>query len=81
MVFIGGVDAVDGSVRIKGWEGEAAMEDRELARQAGELGMSGIIYTNISRDGTLSGPDVARTNRIAEASGLPVVLSGGIDCF
>ena len=41
-----------------------------------ELG--GIVYTSIGRDGTLEGPDIERTNRIAEVSGLPVILSGGI---
>jgi phosphoribosylformimino-5-aminoimidazole carboxamide ribotide isomerase len=38
----------------------------------------GLIYTNITRDGTLRGPDISQTNRIAEVSGLPVILSGGI---
>jgi phosphoribosylformimino-5-aminoimidazole carboxamide ribotide isomerase len=56
-------------------------EDLELARRARELGLGGIIYTSIARDGTLAGPDIERTNRVAEAGGLPVILSGGIGCL
>ena len=73
-----GIDARDGRVRVSGWEEEGGLEDLELARRARELGLSGIVYTSIARDGTLRGPDIQRTNRVAEACGLPVVLSGGI---
>jgi phosphoribosylformimino-5-aminoimidazole carboxamide ribotide isomerase len=73
-----GIDALDGRVRVSGWAEEGGLEDLELARRARELGLGGIIYTSITRDGTLGGPDIERTNRVAEASGLPVVLSGGI---
>jgi len=49
-----------------------------LALRAKEIGMSGIVYTNIAQDGTLAGPDIERTDRMARETGLPVVLSGGI---
>jgi phosphoribosylformimino-5-aminoimidazole carboxamide ribotide isomerase len=75
-----GIDARDGRVRVSGWEEEGGLEDLELARRARELGLGGIIYTSIARDGMLEGPDIARTNRVAEAGGLPVILSGGIGC-
>ena len=77
-VFVAGIDAKDGFVYVSGWEQKTGIEDTELARQAATVGASGIIYTNIERDGTLSGPDIERTNLSAETSGLPVVLSGGI---
>jgi phosphoribosylformimino-5-aminoimidazole carboxamide ribotide isomerase len=77
-VFIGAVDAADGAVRIKGWEGDGAVRDTDLAASLEGIGIRGIIYTSISRDGTLQGPDLAGTNRVAAAAGLPVVLSGGI---
>lgn len=77
-MFVGGIDALNGKVKISGWEGDASMEDSDLAGRAMKLGLCGIIYTNISKDGTLEGPDIENTNRIAEASGLPVILSGGI---
>ena len=73
-----GIDACDGRVRVSGWEEEGGLQDLELARRARELGLAGVVYTNIARDGTLGGPDIERTNRVAEAGGLPVILSGGI---
>jgi phosphoribosylformimino-5-aminoimidazole carboxamide ribotide isomerase len=72
-----GIDALQGRVRVAGWAEEGGLEDRELAGRARELGLNGIIYTSIARDGTLEGPDIEGTNRMA-ASGLPVILSGGI---
>ena len=77
-VFVAGIDAKDGYVYVSGWEQKTRTADTELARQAAEVGASGIVYTNIARDGTLSGPDIERTNLIAESSGLPVTLSGGV---
>jgi phosphoribosylformimino-5-aminoimidazole carboxamide ribotide isomerase len=76
--FAGSIDALHGSVRIKGWRGEAGLIDTNLAERLKDLGMTGFFYTIISSDGTLSGPDLARTNRVAEHSELPVILSGGI---
>lgn len=77
-VFLAGIDARDHMVYVQGWEQQTGIQDVELARRAKEVGACGIIYTNIANDGTLSGPDIEGTNRIAEASGLPVILSGGI---
>lgn len=77
-VFLVGIDAMDGQVRISGWETETRLQDVELAERARKVRVAGIIYTSIGRDGTMEGPDIERTNAVAEASGLPVVLSGGI---
>jgi len=76
--FAAGVDARDGRVRISGWTEEAAREDTEVAAELAALGMRWLIYTSISRDGTLAGPDIARTSAAARAAGLPTILSGGI---
>jgi phosphoribosylformimino-5-aminoimidazole carboxamide ribotide isomerase len=73
-----GIDALEGRVRVAGWGEEAGLEDRELALRAGELGLKGIVHTSIARDGTLEGPDLEASNRLAEACGLLVILSGGI---
>ncbi len=77
-VLMAGIDALDGAVRISGWEEDTPVPDVDLAREAGRLGLAGIIYTSIGRDGTLAGPDIERTNRVARAAALPVVLSGGV---
>ncbi len=77
-VFIAGIDALNGEVKISGWEQNSRITDTELAVKAANSGIISIIYTNIERDGMLSGPDIENTLRIAEVSGLPVILSGGI---
>ena len=76
--FIAGIDARDGVVKIAGWEGDAGASDLAVAGQAREMGFSAIIYTNISRDGTLDGPDLARTKAVAQVAQLPVIVSGGV---
>ena len=78
--FIAGIDALNGEVKVSGWEKGSGVKDTELAAKAGQYGLCSIIYTNISRDGTLSGPDAERTALIADASSLPVIVSGGISC-
>ena len=77
-VFIVGIDALDGMVRVSGWEKETNIRDVDLAQKAREAGVASIIYTSIARDGTMEGPDIERTNAMAQASGIPVILSGGI---
>jgi len=83
--FVAGIDALDGIVKVAGWEESGGMSDLELARKVADMGLISIIYTNIDRDGTLEGPDVERTMAISEASGLPTIVSGGIssldDCI
>lgn len=76
--FIAGIDALKGEVKISGWEEGSSLKDGDLAKQAAENGIISIIYTNIDKDGTLEGPDIENTIRIAEVSKLPVIVSGGI---
>lgn len=76
--LVAGIDARDGRVRVSGWEDDTSVSDEEAAEWAGTHGLRSIIYTDISRDGALTGPSFERTARIAEVSGLPVILSGGI---
>src|SRR6056297_2762785 len=77
-VFLAGIDSRDGQVYISGWEEETKVADLDLAKRAKETGILAIIFTSIDRDGMMEGPNIERTNRIAEASGLPVILSGGV---
>ena len=76
--LVAGIDARDGEVKISGWEAGSSLRATDLAAKAREVGMTEIIYTDIARDGTLSGPNVAETAAVAKASGLPVVISGGV---
>jgi len=76
--FIGGIDSLNGHVKIAGWKKDSKLLDSDLARQCKNLGLISIIFTNIAKDGTLEGPDLENTLRIHEDSGLPVILSGGI---
>jgi phosphoribosylformimino-5-aminoimidazole carboxamide ribotide isomerase len=63
---------------VAGWEEGSKLLDTELAARCRALGLISLVYTNIDRDGTLLGPDLERTLLVAEAAGLPVILSGGI---
>jgi phosphoribosylformimino-5-aminoimidazole carboxamide ribotide isomerase len=76
--FAAGVDARDGGVRVAGWTEDAGVADTTTAAGLARIGVRWLVYTNISRDGTLAGPDIERTNAAARAAALPTVLSGGI---
>jgi len=76
--FAAGIDARGGSVRVAGWSDDANIRDVDAAAGLGGLGIRGLVYTSIEKDGTLAGPDIDRTNAAARAAGLPTILSGGI---
>jgi len=73
-----GIDARNGWVAIKGWVERSNYRAVELARKVKALGVTTIIYTDISRDGSLTGPNFTETLKLYEATGLKVVASGGI---
>lgn len=73
-----GIDARDGYVAVDGWEKSSNMKAVELARQMAAYGVAAIIFTDISRDGTLGGVNVEATAEIAVCSGVPVIASGGV---
>ncbi len=73
-----GIDARDGIVAIQGWEQSGGVEAIELAKQMAARGVRTLIYTDISRDGTLTGINIEATVRLAKESGLSVVASGGV---
>ncbi|HUU30234.1 MAG TPA: 1-(5-phosphoribosyl)-5-[(5-phosphoribosylamino)methylideneamino]imidazole-4-carboxamide isomerase [archaeon] len=72
-----GLDAVGGKVAIRGWKEVTSREAGELAREVAASGAGRIIYTDISTDGMLSGPNIPALVRIA-VCGLAVIASGGI---
>lgn len=73
-----GVDAKDGRVAIKGWVTVTSEKAIDLARNLEGAGVSCIIYTDISKDGMMAGPNVEATREMAESVNIPVVASGGI---
>jgi phosphoribosylformimino-5-aminoimidazole carboxamide ribotide isomerase len=73
-----GIDARDGKVAVKGWVEATEHEARSFARTAESHGAAGIVYTDISRDGMLTGPNMEATREIVEAVEIPVIASGGV---
>jgi len=76
--IIVGLDAKDGKVATDGWAEVSDVEATDLARKFDEQGVSAIVYTDIARDGMMQGVNVEATVRLAQASSIPVIASGGI---
>jgi phosphoribosylformimino-5-aminoimidazole carboxamide ribotide isomerase len=73
-----GIDARGGYVAVQGWQEVTDKSAMSLAQELEAAGVSHIIYTDIARDGALSGPNLEATAALAEAISIPVVLSGGM---
>lgn len=73
-----GIDARDGRVLTRGWEKREQVTSTELANNVSAVGVSRIVYTDVSRDGMLIGPNIEETSRVARESGLRVTASGGV---
>jgi len=76
--IIAGIDARDGYVAVKGWVELTKIKATELAQRMQEYGVWGIIYTDISRDGMLTGPNIEATKALVESLTIPVIASGGV---
>ena len=77
--IIVGIDAKDGIVAVDGWGVSGEVEAGELAKRMVNAGVRTIIYTDISRDGTLSGVNAEATIALAKESGAAVIASGGVN--
>ena len=73
-----GIDAKNGEVAIEGWGQGSGVAATELAKKMAQYGVETIIYTDISRDGMLSGVNVDATAALARACGVPIIASGGV---
>ncbi len=73
-----GVDARDGMVAIHGWTATSGVSAGEFLASLDGLGVSGIIYTDISRDGALAGVNVEAMRQACQAVSIPVIASGGV---
>ncbi len=73
-----GIDAKDGKVAIHGWEKTSDFTAVEFAKEVEALGTKTIIYTDISRDGMLKGPNLQAMKEMADSVSLNVIASGGV---
>lgn len=73
-----GLDARGSTVATEGWLQQGQQTVLDFARQAADLPLDAIIYTDISKDGMLAGPNIERTQQLVEAVDLPIVAAGGV---
>ena len=73
-----GVDSRDRKVSIKGWKESTEIQDVEFVLRWKNSGIKRLIFTDIARDGMLTGPNLAALKEMAESTGLKIVASGGI---
>ena len=73
-----GIDAKNGMVAVQGWAELTDISAVDLAKKFEDCGVAAIIYTDISRDGMMGGPNLEATRALAEAISIPVIASGGV---
>lgn len=76
--IIVGLDAKDGKVAVEGWSKVTHHDVIDLAKKFQDYGVEGVVYTDIGRDGMLSGVNIEATVKLAQALTIPVIASGGI---
>jgi phosphoribosylformimino-5-aminoimidazole carboxamide ribotide isomerase len=73
-----GLDAKDGRVAVEGWSKMTGHDVLDLAKKFQDYGAEALIYTDIGRDGMMAGVNIEATLRLAQATSLPVIASGGL---
>ena len=73
-----GLDARGREVAVRGWEEGSGRDILDVAKEFADAGVEALIVTEIGRDGTLSGPDLAGLGEVLDATELPVIASGGV---
>jgi phosphoribosylformimino-5-aminoimidazole carboxamide ribotide isomerase len=73
-----GIDARDGRVAVEGWTETTANRAIDLVQALEDKGVAAIVFTDIKRDGMMGGPNIANTRKLAEATRIPVIASGGV---
>ena len=73
-----GLDARDGKVAVEGWAETSQLSALDIARRFEDAGVAAIIYTDVARDGMLTGLNLGATIALAEAISIPVIASGGL---
>lgn len=75
-----GVDAKDGLVAVEGWEKVSDKTALSLALAMKDMGVQTIVYTDISKDGMLQGPNIEQTKLLSDKTGINIIASGGMSC-
>jgi phosphoribosylformimino-5-aminoimidazole carboxamide ribotide isomerase len=73
-----GIDARDGKVQVSGWTEDSNIGAIDLAKRLQDVGAHLVIYTDIARDGVLTGPNVVATKQMLDYTELSVIASGGV---
>lgn len=73
-----GIDARDGKVAVKGWVEVTELDAIKFAKDMESAGAAGIIYTDISRDGMMTGPNIDAMAKMVKSVKIPVIASGGV---
>lgn len=73
-----GIDARAGRVAVEGWAETSDITASDLAKRFEDVGVAAIIHTDIERDGVLGGPNIDASAALADAVGIPVIVSGGV---
>ncbi len=73
-----GLDAKDGFLSVSGWKESSNKITLDYLKEVNDYGVSRLIYTDINRDGTKQSPNFEETQKIADNSSCPVVISGGV---
>lgn len=73
-----GIDAKDGKVAIAGWEEVSDITALDLCFKMKEIGIKTIIYTDISKDGMMCGPNIQATKELIDKTGMSIIASGGV---
>ncbi len=73
-----GIDARNGKVSVSGWTSDSDIDYIDMARECEKIGVKNIIFTDISRDGSLKGPNTEMLARLAENVSIDITASGGI---
>jgi phosphoribosylformimino-5-aminoimidazole carboxamide ribotide isomerase len=76
---IAGLDARDGKVAVEGWSKLTGHDVLDLAKKYEEYGIEALVYTDIGRDGMMSGINIEATLRLAQATKTPIIASGGLN--
>ena len=76
--IIAGLDSRNNKVAVEGWSSTSELELHVVAKSLEKLGINSIIFTDISKDGMLTGPNISGITRLAESLNIPIIASGGV---